>query len=436
MTVDQTLVDKLNRQVGEALHDRDVADETAGDRTLSAEDRRQYARHLIREAIATENKDRLAAAGTVLDAEEEVAIERAIFNRLFGLGRLQDYIDDPQYSDIKVNGFDQVWLTRRDGTKIRGAPVAGSDQELIEIIQTQARRGMSEKRWDYSTPVLDLQLPSGDRLNALAWVTSRPSISIRRHNFDIHSLKQLVGTTVSESLNAFCRAAVQARFNILVSGGTGAGKTTFLRCLINEIDPDERLITVEDSLELSLHRFGDAHPDLIEAEARQPNMEGVGAVPMYELVRNSLRMDPDRVIVGEIRGVEVLPMMLAMSQGNDGSLSTIHADSSHAVFSRLQMYMAMTPERFGVESTNLMVANAIDFIIHLTLLPDQERVVTSVREVTAADGPLVLSNEIYAPDPTARALPAFPLQQDTLVRLERAGFDRSWLTHHRGGWAQ
>ena len=179
MTVDQTLVDKLNRQVGEALHDRDVADEAAGERALSAEDRRQYARHLIRQAIATENKDRLAAAGTVLDADEEVAIERAVFNRLFGLGRLQDYIDDPQYSDIKVNGFDQVWLTRRDGTKIRGAPVAGSDQELIEIIQTQARRGMSEKRWDYSTPVLDLQLPSGDRLNALAWVTCRPSISIR-----------------------------------------------------------------------------------------------------------------------------------------------------------------------------------------------------------------------------------------------------------------
>ena len=269
----------------------------------------------------------------------------------------------------------------------------------------------------------------------MAWVVQRPAVTIRRHNFDLYRLKQLVGPTMSDSLYHFCKAAVRGRFNILVAGGTGAGKTTFLRCLINEIDPEERLVTVEDSLELGLHRFGDLHPDLIEAEAREANMEGVGAVPMHELVRNTLRMDPDRVIVGEIRGVEVLPMMLAMSQGNDGSLSTIHADSSRAVFSRLQMYMAMTPERFDVKSTNLMVANAIDFIVHVAQLPSQERVITSVREVVGADGEMMISNEVYHPDDTRRAVPAYPFQDATIARLEWAGFDRGWHTSGRGAWA-
>ena len=436
MTYDDSLIRRLHTEVGEQLNDKDRADEAAGLPTLSAKDRQQYARHLIREAITRIGRERLASGQHVLPEQAELDLERGVFNRLFGLGRLQDYIDDPQYSDIKVNGCDVVWLTRRDGTKVQGEPVAGSDAELIEIIQTQARRGpLSEKKWDFSTPTLDLNLPSGDRLNALAWVVQRPSISVRRHNFDIYRLKQLVGPTISESLYHFCRAAVRGRFNILVAGGTGAGKTTFLRCLINEIDPEERLVTVEDSLELGLHRFGDLHPDLIEAEAREANMEGVGEFPMHELVRNTLRMGPDRVIVGEIRGVEVLPMMLAMSQGSDGSLSTIHADSSHAVFSRLQMYMAMTPERFDVKSTNLMVSNAIHFIIHIAQLPTQERVITSVREVRGAEGEMMVSNEVYAPDDTGRALPATSFSDATMERLERAGFDRVWHTSGRGMWS-
>ncbi|MDH3366933.1 MAG: ATPase, T2SS/T4P/T4SS family [Gemmatimonadota bacterium] len=432
---DDRLVRRLHLTVGERLHDRDKEDEAAGRPTLDSASRQQFARHLIREEITRVNTDRLGDGGEVLTPEDETLLERGVFNRLFGLGRLQDYIDDPQYSDIKVNGCDVVWLTRRNGTKFQGEPVASSDEELIEIIQTQARRGsLSEKKWDYSNPTLDLQLPSGDRLNALAWVVQRPSISIRRHNFDLYRLKQLVGPTMSESLYHFCRAAVKGHFNVLVAGGTGAGKTTLLRCLINEIDSEERIVTVEDSLELGLHRFGDRHPDLIEAEAREANMEGVGAVPMHELVRNSLRMDPDRVIVGEIRGTEVLPMMLAMSQGSDGSLSSVHADSSHAVFSRLQMYMAMTPERFDVKSTNLMVANAIHFIIHLAQLPTQERVITSVREVVGADGEMMISNEVYTPDETRRAVPAYPFQDATMERLERAGFDRGWHTPGRGAW--
>ena len=282
-----------------------------------------------------------------------------------------------------------------------------------------------------------MRLPSGDRLHAIAWVSGRPSVSIRRHNFDIGHLKQLIGMgTISESLYHLLRAMVAARFNVIVAGGTGAGKTTLLRCLLNEVPVEERIITVEDSLEIGLEHFAHLHPNHVDLEAREANLEGVGEFPMHRLVRSGLRMQPDRVIVGEVRGAEALPMMLAMSQGNDGSMCTIHADSSLGVFTRLQMYMAMTPERFDVEVTNLMIANAVHFIVHLARLDTNERVVTSVREITGADGPMVTSNEVYAPGHDGRAMPRFGLSDTSLARLERGGFDSSWLQPHQAGWAR
>src|SRR5690606_36407110 len=203
-------------------------------------------------------------------------------------------------------------------------------------------------RWDHAQPELNLQLPNGDRLHALMAVSGRPPVSIRRHDFDIHRIGQLVDRNVCDELLAgFLAAAVRARANVIVAGGPGPGKTTMLRWLRNEIDPAERLITIEDSLEIGLERFDDLHPDHETLEARDANTEGVGAFTLADLVRSALRMDPQRVIVGEVRGSEVVPMLLAMSQGNDGSMCSIHADSSKGVFGRLAMYAAMTPERLG-----------------------------------------------------------------------------------------
>ena len=349
----------------------------------------------------------------------------AVLDRLHGLARLQPLLDDPSIRDIHISGANRVWLTMRDGTKVRGPSVAASDDELVELIATAARRlGRSERRWDHAQPELNLQLPNGDRLHALMAVSGRPTVTIRRHDFDIHRVDQLVARGVCNDLLAgFLSAAVRARANVIVAGGTGTGKTTMLRCLINEIDPDERLITVEDSLEIGLERFEDLHPDHETLEAREANTEGVGAITLADLVRSALRMEPHRVIVGEVRGAEVLAMLLAMSQGNDGSMCSIHADSSKGVFGRLAMYAAMTPERLVPEVTNLLVANAVDLIVHLGWV-ESERRITSVRQVTGTlEGPHIVSNELWRPDDTGTAAPAAPPTRELTDKLERYGFD-------------
>ena len=436
MTTAEALVAEVRRNVGERLNEAVAAADRPGKATITGEHQRMLAHKLITEELARIDSAAMTNGAQLLSDVQRDQLTSATINELFEMGLVQQYIDDPTNSDIAINGYDTVWLTKRNGAKVRGEPVAKSDQHLIEIVQAAARRGRSEHRWDPASPRLDLQLPSGDRLNAIAWVSGRPSISIRRHDFDIHRLDQLVELgTITEPLRHLLTAMVAARFNIVVAGGTGAGKTTFTRCLINEVAAEERLITVEDSLELGISRFGHLHPDLVELEARPPNLEGVGAMSMNDLAINALRMNPDRLIVGEVRGDEALTLLLACTQGNDGSICTVHADSSEGVFGRLQMYLAMTRERFEPQAANLMIAQAIDAVIHIAKVGPDQRVVTSVREVTDADGDLVVSNEIYGPDATGRAEPRFPFSADRLARLEDAGLDRRFLTQP-GAWSQ
>ncbi|MGI9614599.1 MAG: CpaF family protein [Acidimicrobiales bacterium] len=430
VSYDAALVQRVFEEVGERLNSRDEADAAAGRRPLSTADRRQLARSEVQRMITEIDVERLEAGRQTLTAPEVESLTTAVINRLFGLARLQDYIDDDQNTDIFVNGPDRVHLRRRDGTVVQGEPVADSVEELIDMIQTEARRGRHEQRWDPAAPELNMQLSSGDRLHAIAWVSTRPSISIRRHNFDLYRLNQLVEFgTINEALFQFLRAAVLARHNLIVAGGTGAGKTTLLRCLINEIPPDQRLVTVEDNLELGVSNFEALHPNYVELEAREANTEGVGEVTMHDLVKSGLRMGPDRVIVGEIRGAEVVPMLLAMSQGNDGSMSTLHADSSEGVFRRIQMYLAMAPERGDWAAANLLTSNAVDLIVHIARLKNNQRVITSIREVTGIEGEssIPASNEVFSPDANGRAVPTNSMSNKMLDRLLQAGFDPRWL---------
>jgi Flp pilus assembly CpaF family ATPase len=203
------------------------------------------------------------------------------------------------------------------------------------------------------------------------------------------------------------------------------------------MDPMERIVTIEDAFELGLDTDPDVHADVTAFQAREANIEGEGAVTQADLVRWALRMSPDRVIVGEIRGPEVIPMCNAMSQGNDGSMATLHASSSAIAFARLASYAAQGPERLPLEATNLLVAGAVHFVVHLARVPGSRgtRVVSSIREVVGADGPQVVSNEIFRPAAERRARPvAGAIRSDTLDDLVDAGFDPMLLTRVRGGW--
>ncbi|MGH9267831.1 MAG: CpaF family protein [Acidimicrobiales bacterium] len=266
-------------------------------------------------------------------------------------------------------------------------------------------------------------------------VTARPCVSVRRHRYLKVTLDDLVGLgTLDVAVREFCAAAVRARLNLVVCGGTGVGKTTTLRALAAEIESFERLVTIEDSFELGLDRYPELHPNVVALQAREPNVEGEGEVGLAELVRWALRMSPDRVIVGEVRGDEVLPMLNAMSMGTDGSMCTLHAGSSRGAFGKLATYAIQAPERLPVEATNLLVANAVDLVMFLAQDAAGNRFVSSVREVVDAEGHLVISNEVFRPGCDARAVPGAPLRAETADRLEAEGFDLSLLERPEGWW--
>jgi pilus assembly protein CpaF len=428
---DTALVGRLHRVVADRLseHLRNLD----GHSTLSVEDERALTRSLIAAELEDLAETAYREGRQPLQPVLEGEVSEAVFARLWGLGRLQPYVDDPELANIHVNGYDNVWLVYRDGTKVEGDPVADSDQELIEVIATAARRwGRSEKRWDRVSWELHLQLPGGERLHAVMGLTGRPVVTIRRHDFSISRLDHLVDLgVVDEGLAAFLQAAVLAKLNLIVAGGTNTGKTTMLRCLLNEIPASERVITVEDNLEIGLDRFGDLHPDQVCWERRGANIEGQGEATLADCVRATLRQNPDRVIVGEIRGVEVVDMLRAMSQGNDGSMSSIHADSSKGALVRLGMYTAESG--LDEETSNKWIANAVDLIVHLGWV-DGVRRVTSVREVLEAEARQIASNEVYRPGPDGRAVPAPgpTIRQETLGRLAAVGFEASML--QQGGW--
>ena len=236
----------------------------------------------------------------------------------------------------------------------------------------------------------------------------------------------LVGTgTMTQELAGFLRAAVRARKNVMIAGSTNSGKTTLLRALANEIPAGERLVTVERALELGLDAFADLHPNVVAFEERLPNSEGLGGVTMAELVRRSLRMNPSRVIVGEVLGDEIVTMLNAMSQGNDGSLSTIHANSSIEVFNRICTYAIQSAERLPTDATMMLIAGAIDFVVFVARVNDYagggglRRIITSVREVNGVDG-RVLSSEVFVAGPDGRAVTGAPVA--CLDELIAAGY--------------
>ena len=443
----------LRRLVAEDLAGQDEAE-------LHGDDRREYARQRIfahLDALAAEG---LGPDDTVPTVEQEQMLAQSVLDALFGMGRLQALIDDPGIENIDVNGCDRVWATFADGSKRMMEPVAASDDELIEMMRSAASRfGLSERRFDMGRPELDLRLPDGSRLSALMAVSRRPCVSIRRHRFADLSIAELIELgTLDEDLASLLSAAVRARKNIVVAGAMNSGKTTLMRALAAEISPRERIVTIEQAFELGLENMPDRHPDMVALEARPANVEGEGLISVADLVRRALRMNADRVIVGEVLGDEILPMLNAMSQGRSGSMCTIHANSSDGVFRRIASYAVQAPERLPLEATNLLIAGAVHFVVFLDSATDSEsaedigfvgmgrgwdrprasdadtdrtnfaaqnsrlRFISSVREVVDAEGMQVISNEVYRPGSDRRAVVGSPLRPQTLSELLRFGY--------------
>ncbi|MCK9922183.1 Flp pilus assembly complex ATPase component TadA [Frankia sp. AgPm24] len=382
-------------------------------------DQRAFAAGLVADMLRRHAEQTLGAGQRMLTAVEEEQVTRAVLDGLYGLGGLQPLLDDPRIENINCNGADVVWVRYFDGQRMRMPPVAASDEELIELVRTvAARSGLEERRFDRASPGLSMQLPDGSRLFAAMAVTARPVIAIRRHRYPRVSLDQLVELgTISPELRTFLRGLVLARRNILVAGETGIGKTTLIRALAADVPTSERIITIEDALELGLDRDG-LHDDVVAMQAREANVEGEGAIGLAELVRWALRMSPDRVIVGEVRGGEVVPMLMAMSQGTDGSLATIHASSSGGVFTKIAAYAAQA-DGLAMEATNLLTAAAVHIVVHMSVAQGR-RVISSVREVTGADGLLVTSNEVWRPGPDGAAVPGAPLRAQTAAAVDTA----------------
>ena len=432
--MDHSVVKRLRGDVGDRLAEQRRLDAAAGIPPMSSEDERQFARALISQVLEEYARGEITAGRPPLNAQDEEELAEAIHAALFGVGRLQPLLEDQQIENIDINGCDRVFVGYADGREVMAQPVAESDEELIELIQVLAAySGLSSRPFDTANPQLDLRLPDGSRLSAVMDVALRPAISIRRSRMGKVFLADLVGNaTISPDVASFLAAAVTARKNIMIAGATNAGKTTLLRALANQIAPEERLITVERALELGLDHFPELHPNVVAFEERLPNMEGHGAIPLAELVRRSLRMNPSRVIVGEVLGDEIVTMLNAMSQGNDGSLSTIHANSSLEVFNRISTYAIQARERLPVEATHMLIAGAIDFVVFIEKRNEYSRggrlrrFTSSIREVTRIDG-RVLSSEIFSPGPDGRAVPHAPVS--CMAELAEHGYDPA-----RGRW--
>jgi Flp pilus assembly CpaF family ATPase len=352
--------------------------------------------------------------------DDRKIIEQAIA-QVLGLGRLEPLLEDEEISDIHVRGNRPVWVKMRSGERRQLAPVVESDEELVDLIRRiAARKGHREQRFDPSHPELNLQLQDGSRLFAAMEVSSHPTLIIRKHRFDYSSMSQLVELGMLHQDTArFLAAAVRARLNIIVAGGTGSGKTTLLRALINEIPKQERIVTIEDAYELGLDHFEEAHPDHDALQARAANIEGHGEVSMSDLTKMALRMDPDRVVVGEVRGGEAFPMLLAMSQGNNGSMCTIHADSARTVFPKLLAYVSMASTGIPTETVNLLIGSALHLVVHVQLV-NGVRLVNSIHEVVAAEGNSIISNEVFAIG--AEISPFVALRSTTAELLQTHGF--------------
>jgi pilus assembly protein CpaF len=332
-----------------------------------------------------------AESGQVpLSAFERQALISDVLNELFGLGPIEQLLSDPEISDILVNRFDQVYVERH-GLLEPVDITFKDDAHLLRIIE----RIVSPvgRRIDESSPMVDARLADGSRVNAIIppLALDGPVLSIRRFRTERLGAQDMVERdTLTQPMLDFVHAAVACRTNVIVSGGTGAGKTTFLNVLSGFISDKERIVTIEDAAELVLRQR-----HVVRLETRPPNIEGKGSVRQRQLVINALRMRPDRIIVGEVRGDEALDMLQAMNTGHDGSLTTVHANSARDALYRLDTMVAMANLNIPERAVKQQIASAINLVVHITRLADGTRKITAITELTGMEGDVISMQDIF-----------------------------------------
>lgn len=330
---------------------------------------------------------------TLLSSIEKQQICDEVLDEVFGLGPLEPLLQDPTISDILVNTHKQVYVERKGLLELTSVAFR-DDSHLLRIIDKIVSQ--VGRRVDESTPMVDARLSDGSRVNAIIppLAVDGPLLSIRRFSTDKLMPPDLVNfKALTPGMMELLEAAVRARLNIIISGGTGAGKTTLLNALSAFISPKERIVTIEDAAELQLKQ-----PHVARLETRPPNLEGHGAVRQRELLINSLRMRPDRIVVGEVRGAEALDMLQAMNTGHDGSLTTVHANTPRDAVSRLEVMVSLANANMQLISIRQQIASAVHLIVQAARLSDGSRRVISVTECTGMEGEVVTLQDIFVFD--------------------------------------
>jgi pilus assembly protein CpaF len=325
-----------------------------------------------------------------LTGPEKQQLLREVLDEIFGLGPMEPLLKDPLVSDILINGPKQVYIERQ-GRLSKTKVTFKDDAHLMRVIQRIATN--VGRRVDESTPMLDARLDDGSRVNAIIppLALDGPSVSIRRFGtnpIDVQKLLEL--ESITEDMVFFLESCVQCKVNVLISGGTGTGKTTLLNALSKWIPAGERVVTIEDAAELQLQR-----EHVVRLETRPPNIEGKGRIAQRDLVRNSLRMRPDRIVVGEVRGDEALDMLQAMNTGHEGSMTTIHANTPRDALRRLENMVSMAGMSIPVKAIREQISSALDVLVQIGRLVGGRRKIVNIAEITGMEGDTVCLNDIF-----------------------------------------
>ncbi|MGH9601743.1 MAG: CpaF family protein, partial [Terriglobales bacterium] len=343
-----------------------------------------------REEVLAVIRDSVSTEAVPLSFAERERLAREILDEIFGLGPLEPLLKDPSISDILVNRYNQVYIERAGKLEKTNLQFK-DDSHLMQIIDRIVSR--VGRRIDESSPMVDARLPDGSRVNAIIppLAVDGPCVSIRRFGRDPLTDKDLVANkSITEPMLELLKAMVKGKLNVLISGGTGSGKTTLLNVMSGYIPTTERIVTIEDAAELQLKQ-----EHVVRLETRPPNIEGKGAVKQRQLVINSLRMRPDRIIVGEVRGDEAFDMLQAMNTGHEGSLTTVHANTARDALSRVENMVAMANLNIPDKAVRQQISSAIHAIVQGTRLSDGTRKIISISELTGMEGDVVTMQEIF-----------------------------------------